>query len=980
MHQVGYNPVHPAPLLRRYPFLMKQPFVHLHLHSDYSVVDSILRVSELVRRAADMGMPAIAITDQSYLSCLVKFYEKAQAAGIKPIIGCEIWLESSEEDGQPSRLVLLVQNAEGYANLVRLCSRSWLENQHDGQAVVRREWLHEAASGLIAISAAMDGEIGKALLDGKQAEAADLLAELQKSFEDRIYLELQRVGKPREEEYNLAAVDLANQHACAVVATNDARFYEPADFDAHEARFCINQRCVLNDPHRPKPYTEQQYLRSMQEMSELWADLPEALENTVQIAERCNLELNLGKSFLPRFAVPEGMTETEFFSLDSERGLKQRLQEIEAGGVELSAEKRTEYFDRLKFELEIIVKMDFPGYFLIVADFIRWARENGVPVGPGRGSGAGSIVAWALRITDLDPIEYDLLFERFLNPERVSMPDFDVDFCMEGRDRVIQYVTEAYGRDAVSQIITFGTLGARAVIYDVARVQGKPRGLAERIVKCIPNTVGMTLAQAREQEESLREVLREDEAAEVWEMAVKLEGLTRQVGRHAGGVVIAPSALTDFAPLYSDNSSGVVTQFDKDDVENVGLVKFDFLGLRTLTIIEWAVQGINAAAARGTADSVTPVDISKIPLDDVPSLELLKRGETTAVFQLESHGMKRLILKLKPSCFEDIIALVALYRPGPLETGMADDFVERKHGRQKVVYPHPDLEPVLGNTYGTILYQEQVMQIAQVLAGYSLGDADVLRRAMGKKKLDVMDEQRGIFTTRAVDRGVSEVIARTIFDQMQEFAKYCFNKSHSAAYALVSYQTAWLKVHYPAHFMAAVLTSEMQTKEKLVPLIQECARMGLEVAPPHVNRSQFAFTVNDQEQVVYGLGAIDGVGKGPVSSLIEERERGGDFESLEDLLQRVSPQSMNRKVLESLIRSGALDGLGVEEGRASLMANLPGALKMAEQSASKKQAGIGDLFGGGVEEAMRSVRHSVGRVRPWSRRLLLEQEKKALGL
>ncbi len=962
-------PTHGTP-----PLKMTAPFVHLHLHTDYSVVDSIIQVGQLVRRAADLGMPAIAVTDQSNLFCLVKFYEQAVAAGIKPICGAEVWLEGHGEEARPTRLVLLVENDTGYRNLVRLCSRAWLENQQRDRVLVARDWLADSTQGLIALSGAMDGEIGQALLEGKPGMAGALLKEMQRIFPDRFYIEVQRVGRPREDEYLRAAVQLAASQGCPVVASNDVRFFAAEDFEAHEARVCIHQRSVLNDPHRARGYTEQQYLRSMEEMTDLWSDLPEAVENTVHLAARCNFELELGNTSLPRFDIPDGMTEAEFFRKESERGLIARLESLfEPGSEEFEAE-RVRYFQRLEFELDIITSMDFAGYFLIVADFIRWAKDNGVPVGPGRGSGAGSIVAWALRITDLDPIEYDLLFERFLNPERVSMPDFDVDFCMEGRDRVIQYVTETYGRDSVSQIITFGTLGARAVIYDVARVQGKPRGLAEKIVKCIPNTVGMTLRQAFEEEDNLRELLREDEAAEIWEMALKLEGLTRQVGRHAGGVVIAPSALTDFVPLYSDSSSGVVTQFDKDDVEKVGLVKFDFLGLRTLTIIDWAVKAINAAAA----EDVAPVDIEHIPLDDQDTFRLLQSAETTAVFQLESHGMKRLIRDLKPSCFEDIVALVALFRPGPLETGMADDFVQRKHGRQKVEYPHPDLEPVLDTTYGTILYQEQVMQIAQVLAGYTLGEADVLRRAMGKKKKEIMDEQRGIFTSRAIERGVDESIARPIFDQMQEFAKYCFNKSHSAAYALVAYQTAWLKAHYPAWFMAAVLTSEMHAKEKLVPLVDECRNMKLRVIAPDVNSGQFAFTVNDDGEIVYGLGAIDGVGRGPVGTLVEERERGGPFESLADLVQRVNLHAVNRKVFESLIRSGALDAFG--EDRATLMASLPGSLKMAEQAANKRDAGMGDLFGGGSEEAVRSVRHTVGRVRPWPERRILEEEKKALGL
>ncbi|MEL0028854.1 MAG: DNA polymerase III subunit alpha, partial [Perlucidibaca sp.] len=667
----------------------------------------------------------------------------------------------------------------------------------------------------------------------------------------------------------------------------------------------IAQSYVLGDPRRPREYSEEQYLKSPEEMAELFADIPEALENTVEIARRCSLGLTLGKNYLPDFPVPAGLTMAEYFAQLSHEGLQKRLDKLFDRSRPDMAEIEAQYKARLDFELNIINQMGFAGYFLIVMDFIAWAKNNGVPVGPGRGSGAGSLVAYSLQITDLDPIRYDLLFERFLNPERVSMPDFDIDFCMEGRDRVIEYVAGHYGRQAVSQIITFGTMAAKAVVRDVARVQSKSYGLADRISKLIPFTPGISLQEAREQEPLLEELLTDaglsdhEDALEIWEMAVRLEGLTRGVGKHAGGVLIAPGKLTDFTAVFCDDEGKWVSQYDKDDVEAVGLVKFDFLGLRTLTIIDWALKDINAKRAlRGEA----PIDIERIPLDDPRPYQLMSEGKTTAVFQLESRGMKELIKKLRPSRFEDVVALVALYRPGPLESGMVDDFINRKHGRADVAYPHPDLEPVLENTYGVILYQEQVMQIAQVLAGYSLGGADMLRRAMGKKKPEEMAKERVKFMDGSGARGVDPDQAGGIFDLMEKFAGYGFNKSHSAAYALVSYQTAWLKVHYPAEFMAAVLSSEMANTDKIVTFIEECRDMGLKIRPPAVNHSDFRFLASDSGEVIYGLGAIKGVGEGPVDSLLAARRQDGPFSDLFDFCRRVDLRKLNKRALEALIR------------------------------------------------------------------------------
>ncbi|MDR0781492.1 MAG: DNA polymerase III subunit alpha, partial [Pseudomonadales bacterium] len=761
------------------------------------------------------------------------------------------------------------------------------------------------------------------------------------------------------------------------VATNDVRFLKPEEFEAHEVRVCINDRRTLDDPRRPRLYSEQQYLRSPQEMYDLFSDIPEALENTVQIARRCNLDLVLGKPFLPNYPIPSGMSIEAFMRQESLRGLQERLVKLYDSAHADLEQIRQRYLERLDFELGIINQMGFPGYFLIVMEFIQWAKDNGIPVGPGRGSGAGSLVAYSLNITDLDPLQYDLLFERFLNPERVSMPDFDVDFCMDGRDKVIEHVAELYGHDAVSQIITFGTMAAKAVIRDVGRVQGKSYALADKLSKLVPFEVGMTLEKAKQDEPALLEFLAADEEAqEIMEMAEQLEGLVRNVGKHAGGVVIAPTKLTDFTPLYCDESGGnLVTQFDKNDVESAGLVKFDFLGLRTLTIIDWAVKMLNETHTGSAA-----IDITGIPLDDAKVYELLERGETTAVFQLESRGMKDLIKRLKPSNFEDIIALVALFRPGPLGSGMVDDFIDRKHGRKSVTYPHPDLESVLKNTYGVILYQEQVMQIAQVLASYTLGGADMLRRAMGKKKPEEMQKQRAVFLAGAAAKQIPSDIASAIFDLMEKFADYGFNKSHSAAYALVSYQTAWLKCYHPSHFMAAVLTADMQNTDKIVTLVEECRRMGLSVLPPNVNVGRYAFTVDDAGRIVYGLGAIKGLGEGPVEALLQAREAGGGFRDLFDFCKRVEAAQMNKRAIEALIRAGACDEFGAD--RAVQLAAIADAVKMAEQNHRAAASGVADLFGEILPRTQEAADAYAAyrRVHRWSEQRRLQEEKDTLGL
>jgi DNA polymerase-3 subunit alpha len=955
-------------------FAMQPAFVHLHLHTEYSLLNGTIRIKPLVQSVAAAGMPAVAVTDQCNLFSMVKFYRAAMAAGVKPLVGVDLWVADPSENRQPTRLVLLSKNHAGYLNLTRLVSRTYTEGQHRGLPVLERSWLEGHTDGLIALSGGRAGDIGQALLANKAERAMRLLDAWQRLFPDSFYLELQRTGRPGEEDYIHRAVRLAADHDVPVVASNDVHFLKAADYGAHEARVCINEGRTLDDPRRSREFTDQQYLRTPAEMQALFEDIPEALENSVEIARRCNLELELGKNYLPDFPVPDGSSIAAYFKTQAQAGLERRLQQLLDPAAADHAAQRERYLQRLQTEIDVILEMGFPGYFLIVADFIQWAKAHGIPVGPGRGSGAGSLVAYALTITDLDPLRYDLLFERFLNPERVSMPDFDVDFCMEGRDRVIEYVAERYGRDKVSQIITYGSMAAKAVVRDVGRVLGHPYGFVDRIAKLIPFEIGITLDKALDQEPALSELYDSDEEVRaVIDLARSLEGLARNAGKHAGGVVIAPSRLTDFTPLYCEQGGeALVSQFDKDDVEAVGLVKFDFLGLRTLTIIDWALKTINAQrAAAGTP----PVDINSIPLTDAAAFDLLKAAATTAVFQLESTGMKDLIRRLQPDTFEDIVALVALFRPGPLQSGMVDDFIARKHGAL-IKYPHPDLEPILKPTYGIILYQEQVMQIAQVLAGYTLGGADMLRRAMGKKKPEEMAKQRSIFLEGASQRGVDAKVAAGIFDLMEKFAGYGFNKSHSAAYALVSYQTAWLKAHFPAAFMAAVLSADMDNTDKIVHLISECRDMQLKVVPPDVNLSQHQFTVQGDSTIVYGLGAIKGVGQAAIEGMLAEREAGGAFADLFDLCQRVDLRKVNRRVFDALIRAGALDSMG--ETRATQHVNLAQALKLAEQRTRDLDTGQNDLFGASDADSPPPASTQV--LPEWEEEQRLQGEMDTLGL
>ncbi|BFI95260.1 MAG: DNA polymerase III subunit alpha [Rhodanobacter sp.] len=962
---------------------MSARFVHTHLHSEYSLVDSTIRIKAMVAACAQAGMPAVALTDECNMFALVKFYKACNAAGIKPICGSDLWI-SAPDDPRPWRLTLLCQHREGYLNLSRLVSRAWQEGQHGGRALVDAGWLTAGATdGLIALLGRESETARVALSQGHDAALAKLRP-LAKLFPDRLYLELVRCGREGEETWNSAALALAAELELPVVASNDVRFLKRDDFEAHEARVCIHQGRVLADPKRPREYSAEQYLKSPDEMAELFADIPEALENTVELARRCNLELKFGTYYLPDFPVPEGYNLDSHIRELSRQGLKERL----AAAPLAAGHTLADYEARLERELDVIIEMGFPGYFLIVADFINWGKQNGIPVGPGRGSGAGSLVAWVLKITDLDPLQFNLLFERFLNPERVSMPDFDIDFCMDRRDEVIDYVARKYGRDHVSQIITYGSMAAKAVLRDSGRVLGMGYGAVDKIAKLIPprpldltlsDALGRTEKSKKEPERVVKEFCElyaqdEDEARPLIDLALKLESLTRNVGKHAGGVVIGPKPLTEFAPMYCEaGGGGVVTQYDKDDVEAVGLVKFDFLGLRTLTIIDWAVKAINARRAHSGEE---PLDIATLPLDDAATYaEIFAKAKTVAIFQFESSGMQRMLKDAKPDRFDDLIALGALYRPGPMD--LIPTFVARKHGREDVVYPDPRTESVLKETYGIMVYQEQVMQMAQIVGGYTLGGADLLRRAMGKKKVEEMAKERAKFREGAAKDGLSSSKADEIFDLMEKFAGYGFNKSHAAAYALVSYQTAWLKAHYPAEFMAATISSDMDNTDKAVTFIDESKAIGLTVLPPDVNASDYMFVATKPKEIRYGLGAIKGVGQGACESIVAERERGGAYKDLADFCRRVDPTKLNKRVLEALILSGSLDALA--PNRASLMLQLPDAIKAAEQHLRDRQSGQNDMFGAAMGAPTPVVQIELSTAPDWPLEQKLQGERDTLG-
>ncbi|HQU06319.1 MAG TPA: DNA polymerase III subunit alpha [Ferrovaceae bacterium] len=948
------------------------PFVHLRLHSEYSITDGIVRISDILKAAVDDQMVAMAITDNNNLFGLIKFYTQARAKGIKPIIGCEITIRSDEENDQPFKVVVLVKNHQGYHTLCELLTRSYLNGQEQGVALIERSWLEQESEGLIILSGGEKGDIGQALLQGNNTLAAERVRRWQKYFGDNFYLEISRVGRSQEKLWVEQTIDLAIMLEVALVATQTIQFLMPEDYKAHEARVCIAGGYLLADPKRPNEFTREQHFKTQAQMNALFSDVPQALINSVEIAKRCNLELTLGKPKLPDFPTPPGMTLDEYLITLSQQGLALRLEKLYPDVVLRDKEYAT-YQARLEFELNTIIQMGFSGYFLIVADFINWAKNNGVPVGPGRGSGAGSLVAYCLSITDLDPLRYDLLFERFLNPERVSMPDFDVDFCQDGRDRVIEYVRHKYGPQCVSQIVTFGTMAAKAVIRDVGRVLDLPYGFVDQLAKLIPFEIGMTLEKAKVQEpQLLQRAKEEEEVAEVLTLGGILEGITRNVGMHAGGVLIAPGKLTDFTPLYAaEGSQAVVSQFDKDDVEKVGLVKFDFLGLRTLTILDWAERFIHLIAEN---DEEKHLKIDQIPLDDPATYQLFGSGNTTAVFQQESRTAKDLEKRLQPDQFEDIIALMALNRPGPLQSGMVDDFINRKQGKAKVDYFHQLLEPVLTPTYGVIVYQEQVMQIAQVLAGYTLGAADLLRRAMGKKLPEEMAKQRSQFIEGASVRGISIKLATQLFDLMEKFAEYGFNKSHSAAYALISYQTAWLKAHHTAAFMAATLSGDLDDTDKVSVFVEDAKANSLDILPPDVNHSVYRFIPINKKQIRYGLGSIKGTGESAAIEIERARHEGGVFTSLLDFCLRTDKRIVNRRVVEALVKAGAFDF--TKEERSTLFKAIEPAFELAEQAANNSHQGA--LFGA-VDESVIVDSLAVEASAPWPVNQQLSYEKAVLG-
>lgn len=946
-------------------------FVHLSVHSEFSLHDSLVRIKPLMAATAKEGMPAIAITDDSNLFCAIKSYNAAMAKGVKPIIGAQLMIRTDRIASSP--ITILCKNNDGYRQLTQIISRGYDEaiRDSDDRPVIPLSWFEGSGENLIALSGGREGEIGRLLLSSREGLPEKAVSDMKDIFGDNFYIELQRIGQPSDDRYVREGVDLAFKTETPVVATNAVRFLARDEFTSHEIRLAISQGRQVRDLRDDlnTVCTQHQYLKSAEEMEELFSDIPEAIENTSLIAAQCSVDLTLGKSFLPQFPVPEGMTEKDVLRKQAFDGLELRLRYYFKTD-EAIAQHREEYEARLDFELNTINNMGFPGYFLIVADFIGWAKRNDIPVGPGRGSGAGSLVAYALSITDINPIPYALLFERFLNPERVSMPDFDIDFCMDKRDRVIQYVADTYGHHAVSQIITFGTMAAKMVIRDVARALGHPYRVGNNISKLIPKVPDITIKDAFELAPELKVLYETDQESRVIiDHAMTLEGITRQKGKHAGGVLIAPGALTDFTATYCDaDGTSLVSQFDKDDVETAGLVKFDFLGLRNLTIIDHAIKSING---RRKKENMSPIDILDIDLNDRPTFELLQRCETTAVFQLESKGMKDLIKRLKPDCFEDLVALVALFRPGPLQSGMVDDFINRKHGRAELAYPHPDyqyagLETVLKPTYGIILYQEQVMQIAQVMAGYTLGGADMLRRAMGKKKPEEMAKQRSVFIDGCGTNNINADLAGNIFDLVEKFAGYGFNKSHSAAYALIAYQTAYLKANYPADFMSAVLSSDMDDTDKVVRFIHECRAMNLEILPPDANKSSWLFAPHEGK-IVYGMGAIKGLGENAARDILKDRDYMGEYQNLIDFLYR---NNLNSRVIQACINSGLFDYSGLD--RAELMNVYP--LASAAGKQLRKQAGQGMLFDMEIPPVPRNS------VPAMEEDLRLSGERKVLGL
>ena len=967
-------------------------FIHLRMHSEYSISDSIVRIDSALTKAVTDNMPALALTDLSNLFGIVKFYENARGKGVKPITGCEVWITNESVRDNPSRLLLLCKSYSGYLLLCRLLSRAYRENQYRGRAEIKKSWLNRneiGTNGLIALSGAHLGEISMVLMQDNFVQAKALAQEWSDLFPNHFYIEVQRVGRTNEEAVLQNSLVLASVLCLPVVATHPVQFLTPEEYKAHEARVCIAEGYVLGDRRRPKNFTEQQYFKTQAEMGTLFADIPVALANSVEIAKRCNHTLELGVNRLPLFPTSNNESPEQYLHNQALEGLESRMRALFPDPVKRDAQM-PQYLARLDFEVTTIVKMGFAGYFLIVADFVNWAKQNEVPVGPGRGSGAGSLVAYSLGITDLDPLRYDLLFERFLNPERVSMPDFDIDFCQDGRERVIDYVKQKYGAESVSQIVTFGTMAAKAVIRDVGRVLDLPYNFVDQLAKLVPFELDMTLKKARELEPQLNQrAYKEEEVRTLLELAERLEGLTRNVGMHAGGVLIASGKITDFCPIYcADSNVSVVSQLDKDDVEKIGLVKFDFLGLRTLTILDWAVRyinqrdsglgnqeisftlkGISQGVAKSRITNPKFFSLQNIPLDDSATYALLRQGNVVGVFQFESRGMKDLLQKTKPDRFEDIIALVALYRPGPMD--LIPEFTECKLGK-RVEYLDPRLQPILSPTYGVMIYQEQVMKIAQVIGGYSLGNADILRRAMGKKKVEEMEQQRDVFITGAIKNGLTKRKAAELFGLMEKFAGYGFNKSHAAAYALIAFQTAYLKAHYPAEFMAATMSADMDDTDKIHSFFEDSITNKIVILPPDINLSVYRFVPMDEKTIRYGLGAVKGTGESAITVITKARDQAGLYTDLFDFCHRVDKRIVNRRVLESLIRAGAFDS--INNHRAGLLASVGIALESAEQIS--RAANQVSLFS---EEDITAEKPPLISMPQWVEKERLQNEKMALG-
>ena len=911
-------------------------FTHLNIHSEYSIIDSIVKIDRLSEKAKQFNYESLAITDAANLFGFLKFYKSARAQGIKPIAGAEInHVKDSSSHNDYANLTLLAKNKNGYKNLIKLISKSQIIGKTTGTPVVESEWLSEHSEGLIALSGGFRGHVGKAVLDANHDLFLKRIKYFQKIFEEDFVLEISRINRPQEDLYNDYILSKAGELGLPIIATNEVRFLDKEDFEAHETRVCIQNGEVLSDSKRIRSYYEDQYFSSPEEMYEKFKDIPEVLSNADEISKKCNLEIETGIYILPDFETPLNKSASDYLIEMSKNGLKEKIKN-------LSEQDKAIYFDRLDFELDVISKMGYSGYFLVVSDFVNWAQENDVPVGPGRGSGAASLVAYCLGITGIDPIKYGLLFERFLNPDRISNPDFDIDFCKDGRDKVIDYVTQKYGKEAVAQICTFGTMAARAVVRDVARAQGKSYSLADKLAKMIPFSPDMTLDKALKNNDLKRTLKTDEQAEEIFDMARKLEGIIRNVGKHAAGVVIAPSEINDFSPLYLDDATNTLaTQFDMKDIESVGLQKFDFLGLRTLTIIKDALDLINQKREKLNLDLI---DLDNIDLEDKLTFELLQNGFTTAVFQLESRGLKEYLVKIKPSSFEDIISVVALYRPGPLDAGMVDIFIKRKQGSEKIDYlGDKDIEKVLKNTYGVIVYQEQVMQLAQEYSGFSLGQADLLRRAMGKKIPEEMEKQRPEFINGALKKGKVERVAEILFKQIETFAGYGFNKAHSAGYGLIAFQTAWLKAHYPVEFLSAALSSDMDDSDRVRMLLDDCKNFEIEILKPHINLSQFNFVNQGDNEILFGLGAIKGLGKAAIENIISERER-KPFENLYDFCARVDLSKVDKRGIEPLIKSGAMDSFNTS--RKEMLESLEDAMKYAKQNTMTQESGISDLFGG----------------------------------